>query len=331
MVKRVRIVGTGSFLPDRIVTNDELAGRFGLQSDQVYALTGIRARHWADSEQAASDLAVVAAERAIQAAGVGAASIDAVLVSTTSPDSAFPSTACLVQRALGMRPVGAFDIAASCSGFLYGLSMAQALISSGQCRCCLVVAAEVKSKSLDLNDQQTALLFGDGAGAAVLVAEDRASHPPQGLLGVRVYADGSGYDLIRVPAGGSRRSSAAGTVATGQHLLRLQGAAVFRAAIRTLERALRDAMKEFGFAIEDVTHAIMHQANGRILDQLRRRLGMPAGVMCSVIEQYGNTSSASLPITLDWAVRERRIAAGDLILMGAFGGGLTWGVGAMRW
>lgn len=330
-MKHSRIVGTGSFVPPRVVHNEEVGGLLGMNSDQIVALTGIRTRHWAEPGQASSDLAVEAGRHACEAAGIAPRSLDAILVSTTSPDSAFPSTACHVQRALGAGPVMAFDLSASCSGFLYGLSMADAMIRSGQIRSGLVIAAEVKSSSLDATDRETAALFGDGAGAVVVVQEESVRPEAAGILGLRLYADGAGHGLITIPAGGSRKPSGSGTVRGKEHLLRMRGSAVFRAAVRHLEQAIGDLLKEFGLSAADITRMIAHQANARILEQLRRRLGLPREVVYSVIERYGNTSSASLPIALDQAVRDHRLAAGDLVLLGAFGGGLTWATALVRW
>ncbi len=330
-MKRSRIVGTGSYVPPRVVGNEEVGAPLGLHPDQIMALTGIRTRHWAEPGQASSDLALVAGQRACEAAGLAPRSLDAILVSTTSPDSAFPSTACHVQRALGAGPVTAFDLSASCSGFLYGLSMADAMIRSGQIRNCLVIAAEVKSCSLDAMDRETAMLFGDGAGAVVVVQEESVQPDAAGILGVRLYAEGAGHGLITIPAGGSRKPGGPETVRAKEHLLHMRGSAVFRAAVRRLEQAVAALLKEFGFTVDDVTRVIAHQANARILEQLRRRLGLSQEAVYSVIERYGNTSSASLPIALDDAVRSQRLAAGDLVLLGAFGGGLTWATGLVRW
>lgn len=330
-MKRSRIVGTGSFVPPRVVQNEEVGTPLGLNSDQIMALTGIRTRHWAEPGHASSDLAVAAARRACEAAGIPPHSLNAILVSTTSPDSTFPSTACHVQRALGADTVMAFDLSASCSGFLYGLSMADAMIRSGHIRSCLVIAAEVKSRSLDPADRETAVLFGDGAGAVVLVQEESAGPEAAGMLGLRLYAEGAGHGLITIPAGGSRKPGGSETLAAKEHVLRMRGSAVFRAAVRHLEQAIIELLKEFGLSPVDVSRVIAHQANARILEQLRRRLGLTREAVYSVIERYGNTSSASLPIALDCAVREQRIAAGDVVVLAAFGGGLTWATGLMRW
>jgi 3-oxoacyl-[acyl-carrier-protein] synthase-3 len=297
----------------------------------VHRLTGISERRWAAANQASSDLAAEAGRQALATAGLAADDVEGILVSTTSPDSTFPSTACHVQRMLACRNVLAFDVSASCSGFLYGLSMADAMIRSGQLKTCLVMAAEVKSRTLDPRDADTTLLFGDGAGAVVVRAESESSHPSQGLLGIRLHADGSGHDYIRIPAGGSRTPTTQDTVKTNDHTLRMRGAPLFRLAVRRVEEAVRDVMKEFGIDLQDVAQVVLHQANGRILAQVAKRLKIPADRICSVIEHYGNTSSASLPIALDHAVRTGTIKPNDLVVLGSFGGGLTWATGVIRW
>jgi len=330
-VRRSRMIGTGSYLPSRIVGNEEVSRPLRLNADAIERRTGIRARHRAAEEEASSDLAVQAARRACEAAGVSPGSVEAILLSTTSPDMAFPSTACLVQQRLGAPRAAAFDVAASCSGFLYGLSMADAFIRSGQYRRCLVVAAEVKSRFLDQADEATAILFGDGAGAALVTAEDSPGPAAPGVLGVRLYADGSRYGMIGMPAGGSRRPASAETVRAHEHAIRLQGIPLFRVAVRRLAEAVRDTLKEFGVSVNDLGRVVFHQANGRLLAAVLERLEMPPEKMYSVLERFGNTSSASLPIALDHAVREGKIALGDLVLLGTFGGGLTWGTALVRW
>ncbi|MBD0316332.1 MAG: ketoacyl-ACP synthase III [Nitrospiraceae bacterium] len=326
-----RIIGTGSYLPSRVVTNEEVAGPLGIAADDIQTLTGIRERRWAAPDEAASDMALEAGRRALEATGCEAGSLDAIIVSTTSPDRAFPSTACYVQRGLGCRGVGAFDVSASCSGFLYALSMANAMVMSGQVQTCLVAASEVKSRFLDATDESTAMLFGDGAGAVVLRGET-TSHPVKsGILGLRLHADGAGHRLIRVEAGGSRMPSCADTVAEGRHVLRMKGASVFRVAVRRIEQAVHDILKEFGIPLDEVKQVVLHQANGRILAQVADRLNLPRTRVASVLERFGNTSSASLPIALDSAARAGTLASGDVVLLGAFGGGLTWATGLMRW
>ncbi len=328
---RSRIIGTGSHLPARVVGNEEVGRWLSLDSAAIHRRTGIRTRHWATEDEPPSVLAEHAARRAFEAAGLQPSSIDAILVSTTSPDMVLPSTACHLQRSLGAEGVAAFDLAASCSGFLYGLSMADSMIRAGLLRRCLVVATEVKSRFLDLHDAATAILFGDGAGAALVTEADADGGRSAGVMGIRVYADGSRHDLISLPAGGSRQPASRQTLLDGGHTIRLQGGPLFRVAVKRLAGAVQDILKEFGVGVDDVTRAVFHQANGRLLNALRKRLGIPQEKVYSVIEQFGNTSSASLPIALDHAVREGRIVSGDLVLLGAFGGGLTWGTALLRW
>lgn len=328
---RSRIIGTGSYVPERVISNRELGATLQIDPETIVRLTGIEERRWAQAGQAASDLAVEAAGAALDAAGIRSTRVEAILVSTTSPDMAFPSTACHLQRKLACAGVPAFDVAASCSGFLYALSMADAMVRSGQVTTCLVAAAEVKSRTLDLHDLDTALLFGDGAGAVVVQGEREDSQPSRGLLGVRLAADGARHDLIRIHAGGSRWPSSQDSFDTGDHALRMHGGPLFRLAVRRLEQSLRQILKEFGVESRDVDQFVVHQANGRILAQLATRLAVPPERIASVIERFGNTSSASLPIALDHVVRSGKVRPHDLVALGAFGGGLTWATGLIRW
>lgn len=328
---RARVIGTGSYLPSRVVPNEEIGFKLGLTPARIQRLTGIRTRHWVGEHEASSDMAVAAGRRALDAADCAASSIDAIILSTTSPDMVFPSTACSVQRGLGCRQVGAFDVSASCSGFLYGLSMAQAMIQSGQATTCLVVASEVKSRSLDPEDEATALLFGDGAGAVMLRGEEDRSPEWRGILGIRLYADGAHHGLIRVSGGGSRAPLSSDRLRKQEHRLRMHGASLFRVAVRRIEQAVLEILKEFGLCPGDLKQVVLHQANGRILSHVADRLSIDQSRLASVIERYGNTSSASLPIALDDAVRAGHISRGDLVLLGSFGGGLTWATGLVRW
>ena len=328
---RTKIIGTGSYLPERVVSNREVGASLGLDPGVVSRLTGIEERRWAADSQASSDLAVEAARRALHAAGLPVLELGAIVLSTTSPDSVFPSTACHVHRMLGCATIPAFDVAASCSGFLYGLSMADAMIRSGQVKTCLVVAAEVKSRSIDPADGDTVLLFGDGAGAVVLRGEPETGPLGRGILGIRLHADGSQHGLIRIPAGGSRMPTTAETVAGKRHTLRMQGAPLLRLAVKRLEQAILEIVKEFGVDLQDLAQLVLHQANGRILGQLTKRLGVSPERVSSVIGRYGNTSSASLPIALDDAVRSGKISPDDMVLLGSFGGGVTWATGLVRW
>lgn len=331
MVLQARIVGTGSYLPERVVDNVELSRMVRLSPDAIARRTGIRTRRWVMEGETTSTLAAHASWRACEAAGIPAASLQAIIVSTTSPDTVFPSTACHLQHHLGCKGTPAFDVAASCSGFLYGLSMADRLIRSGQVSRCLVVAAEVKSRFLDPDDQTTAILFADGAGAAVVTAEPSGGNDRQGILAVRLAADGSRHALIGLPAGGSREPTSAESLKARRHVLRMNGGPLYRIVVRRMADAVQEILKEFGLRLDQVDHIICHQANGRLLASLERRLGLAPGSLFTVIEQTGNTSSASLPITLDHAHREGRLRPGQMVLLGAFGGGLTWGTALVRW
>lgn len=326
---QTKIIGTGSYVPKRLIDNAEICRSLSIDTETVFRLTGIRSRHWVNAKASTSDLAEHAARRACESAGVDPASVEAVLISTTSPDRTLPSTACVVQSRLGLRNAAAFDVAASCSGFLYGLSMADRFIRSGQFQRCLVVAAEIKSRSLDVHDEATAILFSDGAGAAVVQGEKRGAS--SGVLGIRLYADGARYGLIGIPAGGSRRPTSSETIERREHVLRMQGAPLFRTAVKQLAGAVINLVKEFGYGVDDVGLAIFHQANGRLLSALGKRLGVAPAKLYSVIDRIGNPSSASLPIALDLANQEGRLRPGDLLLLGTFGGGLTWGTGLVRW
>ena len=323
-----RIAGTGSYVPARSVDNAEVASRLEIDQHYISRMTGIRTRFWAHEHEDCSLLAEKAARNAIANAGFEIGDIDAILVSTTSPDKIFPSTACLLQQRLGLGHAAAFDLSASCSGFLYGLSMADRFIRTRQFQRCLVVAAEVKSRHLNLRDVNTSILFGDGAGAAVVV---KGENPQSGIMKIRLFSDGGYADLVRIPAGGSRLPTSQDTVAKGLHGLQLRGSVLFRVAVKRLSSALKELFKEEGVSPDEISRVIFHQANSRMLHRLMDRLGMKRDRLFSVIEQFGNTSSASLPMALDCANRQGCLKPGDLILLGTFGGGLTWGTALIRW
>jgi 3-oxoacyl-[acyl-carrier-protein] synthase-3 len=327
MSLRSRIIGTGGYVPARIVTNEELAGLTGVTPAAIYRRTGIRERRWAAPDEATSDLALQAATAALEAAGTQATALDAIILSTTSSDTLMPAAACHLQRLLDAKPAFAFDLAASCSGFLYALSVGDHLIRLGQAGRVLVAAAEVKSRYLNFKDGNTAILFGDGAGAAVLAAGDER----HGVLSVNLHADGSRADLIMIPAGGSRLPASEKTVAEGLHAIHMRGPSLFRVAVRRLETAVTETLQEHGLKVRDVKRFIFHQANGRLLDKVSERLGIPPDKTFSMIERYGNTSSSSLPLTLDAAVRAGKVKSGDLVCLATIGGGLTWATALMRW
>jgi len=321
------IAGTGIGLPDRIISNDELESRLGMLRGGILKRTGIRTRRWVQGSEATSDLAATAARSALTAAGVDAAALDLILAASTSGDMALASTACLVQGYLKAGRCAAFDLAASCTGFLYGLATAQAYMKTGQARTVLLVASEIKSRFIDRDDPASAILFGDGAGAVVL----NAGPSDRGILDVSLHADGTRWPLIHLPAGGSRHPISADTLADGRHAMRLDGSAVFRAAVKHLERAVRDTIMAQGLSLAQIDRFVFHQANARILERVGRRLGLPAEKVEVTLTRYGNTSSSTIPIALHHAVTEGRIKPGHLVLLAAFGGGLTWGTALIRW
>ncbi|GAB1578177.1 ketoacyl-ACP synthase III [Bordetella petrii] len=313
------IAGSGSFLPERVVSNDELAAELATRniatSDEwIVERTGIRQRHLAERGVTTSQLATEAAQRAMADAGVQAADLDLIIVATSTPDFVFPSTACLVQANLGAKGGAAFDVQAVCSGFVYALSTADAFIRAGRARCALVIGAEVFSRILDWNDRRTCVLFGDGAGAVVLKASDRP-----GILAAHLHADGSQTSIL----------CAAGNVAygdvTGDPFLRMDGQAVFKQAVTVLDRSARDVCAEAGVDVADVDWLVPHQANVRILNFLARKLRVPTEKVVITVDSHANTSAASVPLALDAARRDGRIKPGQLVLMQGVGGGFTWG------
>ena len=327
MTLRSRIAGTGGYVPPRVVSNEDLARLTGMSPSAIYRRTGIKERRWVGPEEATSHLAQWAALAALEAAGVTPQALDAIILSTTSPDTPMPASACHVQRLLGAKQAFAFDLAASCSGFLYALSVGDQLIWLGQARRVLVAAAEVKSRFLHYKDTNTAILFGDGAGAAILAPGDGR----HGVLSVSLGSDGSHAELIQIRAGGSRLPPSEKTVAEGLHAIHMRGPSLFRLAVRRLETAVAEMLKAHRMTVADVQVFIFHQANGRLLEKVRERLGIESSRTFSLLERYGNTSSSSLPLTLDAAVRAGKVQEGDLICLATIGGGLTWATALIRW
>ncbi len=309
-----RIVGTGSYLPPQIVTNDDLAKRMDTSDEWIRARTGIRQRHIADASQASSDLALEASRAALAAAQQTAQDVDLIIVATATPDYVFPSTACILQAKLGAKGCAAFDVQAVCSGFVYALSIADKLIRSGQYRCALVVGAEVYSRILDWNDRGTAVLFGDGAGAVVLRAGERP-----GIFGSVLRADGSQSGILSVPGNISH-----GKI-LGSPFLQMDGQAVFKFAVRVLDEVARETLALCGAGIADVDWLIPHQANVRILEATAKRLGIDAAKLVVTVDRHGNTSAASIPLALDVALRDGRIRTGHKVMLQGVGGGFTWG------
>ncbi|WP_405001232.1 beta-ketoacyl-ACP synthase III [Geochorda subterranea] len=323
----VGIWGTGSAAPERVLTNFDLERMVETSDEWIRTRTGIRERRICDEQTATSDLAMQAARRAMEAAGVAPEAIGLVVVATVTPDMAFPSTANLVQHGLGIKGAAAFDLAAACSGFLYGLDVAASAIQSGRVRHALVIGAECLSKITDYTDRSTCVLFGDGAGAVVLgpVSEGH------GILASQLGSDGAYGDLLCLPAGGSRRPASERTVAERLHYIKMQGNEVFKIAVRTMGEAAEQALRQAGLGVDQVRYLIPHQANIRIIDAAAKRLGIPEERVVVNIDRYGNTSAASIGIALDETARAGKLADGDVVVMVAFGGGLTWGATVVRW
>ena len=311
---RARIVGTGSYLPPRIVTNAELARRVDTSDEWIVSRTGIRQRHIADENQTSSDLALEASREALQAAGVMANDLDLIIVATSTPDYVFPSTACLLQAKLGVRGCTAFDVQAVCSGFVYALGVADTFVRAGESRSALVVGAEVFSRILDWSDRSTCVLFGDGAAAVVLRAGERP-----GVHATVLHADGAQADILSVPG------NVCGGRIVGSPFLRMDGPAVFRYAVRVLDEVARETVAKCGMRLSDIDWLIPHQANIRILDATVKKLGLPPERLVVTVDRHANTSAASVPLALDLACRDGRIKPGQRVMLQGVGGGFTWG------
>ncbi|GGE04061.1 3-oxoacyl-[acyl-carrier-protein] synthase 3 [Polymorphobacter glacialis] len=321
---RARIIGTGSYLPAHILSNAELAARVDTSDEWIIERTGIRQRHIAAEGEFTSDLGLAAAQRALDAAGITATDVDLIIVATATPDQTFPACATVIQHKLGMIHGVAFDVAAVCSGFLYALSVADAMLTSGAHRTALVIGAETFSRILDWEDRGTCVLFGDGAGAVVLRAETGTGSPAdRGILAHRLHSDGRYNDLLYVDGG----PGSTGT--TGK--LRMKGREVFRHAVTNLASVMTETLAVAGLAPTDVDWVIPHQANLRILEGTARKLGLSMDRIVVTVDRHANTSAASVPLALDVAVRDGRIKSNDLVLLEAMGGGFTWGAAAVRW
>jgi 3-oxoacyl-[acyl-carrier-protein] synthase-3 len=322
----VSITALGCHVPERVVTNDDLAKLVDTSDEWIRERTGIRERRFARDDEALSDLALPAARAALEQAGVRARDLDLVIVATVTPDMVFPSTAAIVADQLGATEAGAYDLSAGCTGFMYAIAQASGMIGAGLSRTALIVGADVLSKIVDMSDRSTCVLFGDGAGAAVLEPATA-----EGFLGFELGADGAGGVDLNLPAGGSRLPSSAETVAGGLHYIQMNGRQVFKFATRVLVRSAQALLDRTGLAIEDVDVYVPHQANVRIIDHAVAKLGIPKEKVVVNVDRYGNTSSASIPIALAEAVADGRVRKGDTVLMTGMGAGLTWGSALLRW
>jgi len=311
-----------------VLTNADLEKLVDTSDEWIVTRTGISERRIAPEEEATSDLALRAAQSALEAADLDPADLDMILVATITPDMPFPSTACVLQDRLGARRAGALDLSAACSGFIYGLAVADGLIRAGTARTVLLVGAETLTKVVNWQDRNTCVLFGDGAGAVVL----RADEGERGILSTHLYADGSKGSLLILPGCGSRHPVSHAAVDAGLAKMQMNGGnEVFKLAVRAMEDAALTALKRHGLEVSDIDHLITHKANLRIISALGQRLGVPDAKVEVTIRKYGNTSAASIPIALDEAVRAGRVKAGEIVLVCAFGGGLTWASSLIRW
>ena len=315
-----RILGIGSYGPDQVVDNEQLSKTVDTSDEWIRTRTGIAERRFAAKEQTTSDLSLHAAKAALENARVSPEEIDLVLVATITPDMAFPSTACILQHKLGLKKVACFDLEAACSGFLYSLDVADAMISSGRYSKALVIGAEKMSSIMDWEDRTTCVLFGDGAGAAVLSKEGEGPE----LLGFYRGADGSNPSLLCQPAGGSAIPASEQSVNERKHYLKMNGREIFKSAVRVMESSCRQLLDQHNISIDEIDHIIPHQANMRIVESLSQRLNVPLEKFYCNLDRYGNTSAASIPLALSEAVHSRTIKPNDLCLLVAFGAGLTW-------
>jgi len=323
------MLGCGSYLPERVVTNKELSKTVDTTDEWIVSRTGIRQRHIAADGELTSDLALKAAQRALEHAKIDSKDVDLVVLATSTPDQTFPATATKVQTGLGMTNGAAFDIQAVCSGFVFGLAVADNFIKAGQAKTVVLIGAETFSRILDWQDRRTCVLFGDGAGAVVMRASgegdeaDQLNASDRGVLSTHLHSDGSGNDLLYVDGGPSSTQTVG--------YLRMNGREVFRHAVTNLAEIVTEALDANGLGTEDIDWLVPHQANKRILDATARKLGLSKDRIIVTVDHHANTSAASIPLALDEAVKDSRIRPGDLLLLEAMGGGLTWGAGLVRW
>jgi len=324
---RGRIIGTGSYLPKKILTNFDLGKMVDTSDEWITERTGIKERRIAGEDEAASDLSLEASKRALSEAGIKPNEIDMIIVATMSGDMPMPSTAALLQGKLGAKNAAAFDINGACSGFLYGLAVADSFLKSGMSKKLLLVGVDVNSRFINWQDRSTCVIFGDGAGAVVM----KPTRAKRGILSTHLHSDGALWDLICLPGGGSRNPASSESIKNKLHFIKMKGNETFKAAVRTLEKLALNTLKANNIKPSQLAMLIPHQANLRIIKAMAKRLGLPMSKVVVNLDRYGNTSSASIPIALDEAVREGRVRSGDYILFEAFGSGLTWASALVRW
>ncbi len=326
-LRQAAILGTGSYLPSKVLTNADLEKMVDTSDEWITTRTGIKERRIASAEEATSDLCIEAGGRALAAAGVPVGELDLIILSTLSPDVPFPGTACIIQDKLGAKGAAAFDLAAGCTGFVYALSVARQFVMTGTYRNVLVIGGETCSRVIDYTDRNTCVLFGDGAGAAVVGPSEGGRE----IVHCRLAARGNGFEKLWIPAGGSRKPASRETVEAREHFMRLKGKEIFKFAVQVMCEELRECSKALGKAPADISLVVPHQANYRIIRSVCERTGVPVERFYQNLEKYGNTSAASIPIALDEVSRDGKLAPGDLVVLVAFGGGLTYGSSVLRW
>lgn len=324
---KAKILGTGSYLPERVVTNFDLEKIIDTNDEWIRTRTGVSERRFLDEKQTTSDLAVEAAKKAMEMAGVTAEELDLIIVATLTSDMIFPSTACVVQDKLGASKAAAFDVVAVCTGFLYGMITAEKFIISGMYKRVLVIGAEAMTRVIDPQDRGTSIIFGDGAGAVIMGPSEDES----GILACELGADGSGGKYLNIPAGGAAMPASHETVDQRLHYVKMDGSEVFKFAVRTMNNSCMRVIEQAGLDLGDIDYFVPHQANIRIIDAAAKKLKLSMDKVHVNIDKVGNTSAASVPIALDEAVRQGKIKRGDIVLTVAFGGGLTWGSSIIKW
>jgi len=325
----IRVLGTGAHAPSRVLTNAELSAKIETSDEWIVTRSGIRERRVAGPEEATSDMAVAAARAALADAGVAPSEIDLLVLATITPDLTMPASACSVQHKLGLAPTTAcFDISAACSGFVYGLDTAAAMLQSGRYKRALLIGSEKLSTIIDWSDRTTCVLFGDGAAAVVLAPSEQGD---AGLIDVKLGAYGDSLDLLYIPKGGSTHPPTAESIAAGDHFIKMKGKELFKLAVRAMAESTRDILAKNGLTSDDISLIIPHQANLRIIEAVAKLLQLPLDRFFVNVDRYGNTSAASIPIAIDEARRTGRIRSGDVTLLVAFGAGLTYGSALLRW
>ncbi|MFZ5966341.1 MAG: beta-ketoacyl-ACP synthase III [Bacillota bacterium] len=326
-LRSVGILGIGSYMPEKVVTNADIVKTVDTTEEWIITRTGIQERRVADESIATSDLSTEAALRACKDANISPEEIDLIIVATLTPDMAFPSTACIVQKNIGAVNAAAFDLEAACSGFLYGITIGKQFIATGEYEKVLVIGGETMSKIVDWKDRNTCVLFGDGAGAVVLGPTEEG----HGILSTYLGADGEGGKFLYVPAGGSRQPISVRAIEESEHFIKMDGSEVFKFAVRVMGKAALQAIEKAGLTADDIDYIVPHQANIRIIEAAAKKLKMPMDKVHVNLHKYGNTSAASVPVALDEAIKENKIKKGDHVVLVGFGGGLTWGATVIKW